>query len=253
MKQLFSILLAAVLSLVATSNVSAKKDSLDVILRAGYILGGTTPLPLPAEIRSIDGFSPRYGLSVGVDVRRHFSELFGMTAGLHFFHEGFHTEATVKNYRMALTMEGNTMAGYFTGANVTNTELMGLTIPFMATLRLGNHWNVSAGPYVSLYFSKKFYGYVFDNSEGIGYLRVDTPTGDKINIDSSNPASYDFNDHMEMWSFGAELLFDWHTGRHWGAFGKVDWGLSNIFENEFDAVAFKMYPIYATFGVSYRL
>ena len=37
------------------------------IVRAGYVIGGTTPLPLPAEVRKINGFSPSGGIRVGID------------------------------------------------------------------------------------------------------------------------------------------------------------------------------------------
>ena len=33
-------------------------------LRLGYNLGGTSPLPLPAEIRSIDSYNPALGFSL---------------------------------------------------------------------------------------------------------------------------------------------------------------------------------------------
>ena len=52
--------------------------------------------------------------------------------------------------------------------------------------------------------------------------------------------------------WGVELCFDWKAMKHMNVIGKVDWGLSNIWESDFEAVAFKMYPLYATFGVAYR-
>ena len=48
------------------------------------------------------------------------------------------------------------------------------------------------------------------------------------------------------------FCFDLKVMKHLNAFGSLDWGLSNIMDPDFDAVAFKMYPIYATFGVAYR-
>jgi hypothetical protein len=35
-------------------------------------------------------------------------------------------------------------------------------------------------------------------------------------------------------------------------FGLLDWGLTNIWRSDFEAISFKMYPIYATIGVAYR-
>ena len=40
--------------------------------------------------------------------------------------------------------------------------------------------------------------------------------------------------------------------KHMNVFAQLDWGLANTFEPDFKAVAFKMYPIYATVGLAYR-
>ena len=224
----------------------------EFVARVGYSFGGTTPMPLPGEIRAIKGFSPKGGGIVALDVTKMFCRRVGVTAGWHLFHQGFHTKAEVKNYKMSLTMDGNTMAGYFTGTDVTNIESMGMTIPVQATVRVSPRWNISAGPYVNVLFKTKFDGEVYDNSKGVGYLRVDTPTGEKVNMDRNNPATYDFSDNMRTWNAGLEFTFDYKATRHLNVFAMLDWGLSDAIEPDFDAVAFKMYPIYATLGLGYR-
>ncbi len=229
-----------------------KDSNMGMIGRVGYTFGGTTPLPLPAEIRKINEFNPKGGITFGADGYKMLSRRWGLATGLHFFYEGFHTGANVKNYRMSLTMEGNTISGYFTGCDVTNTDMWGITIPLLATLRLSPRWNLSVGPYASFYFWQDFSGEVYDNSDGIGYLRVDTPTGEKVYIDHNNPATYDFSDNMRPWNVGVEFCFDWKAMKHMNVFGSLDWGLSNIMDPDFDAVAFRMYPIYATLGLAYR-
>ena len=37
-----------------------------VVVRAGYTLGGTSPIPLPKEVRSINTFAPKGGATIGV-------------------------------------------------------------------------------------------------------------------------------------------------------------------------------------------
>lgn len=223
-----------------------------VLVRAGYTFGGTTPLPLPNEIRAINEFSPKGGATIGVDIYKMFGKRWGASMGWHFFYEGFHTSADVKNYKMSLTMDGNTMSGYFTGTDVTNTDMWGMTIPILATLRMSPRWNFSFGPYFSTYFKRNFSGLGYDNDKGVGYLRVDDPTGEKIYMDRTNAATYDFTDNMRTWNAGIEFGFDWKACKHMNVFAKVDWGLTNIWEKDFDAVAFKMYPVFATFGLAYR-
>lgn len=222
------------------------------LVRVGYTIGGTTPLPLPNEIRSINEFSPKGGATIGLDVYKMYSRRWGLMAGWHFYYQGFHTGADVKNYKMSLTQEGNTMSGYFTGRDITNTDMWGVLMPVMFTLRMSSRWNLSVGPYLSLFFKKHFKGEVYDNKDGIGYLRVDDPTGEKINIDRENPATYNFSDDMRNWNGGMEFAFDFKATRHLNLFGTLDWGLSSIWSKDFEAVDFKMYPIYATVGVAYR-
>ncbi|MBR4758160.1 MAG: PorT family protein [Bacteroidaceae bacterium] len=228
------------------------KSGAGVILRAGYTLGGTSPIPLPKEIRSINAFSPKGGATVGFDAYKMFSRRWGLAVGTRFFYEGFHTSADVKNYWTSLVREGNEMSGYFTGRDVTNTSMWGVTLPLLVTFRAGARWNISVGPYFSAYFKRSFDGEVYDNKDGVGYIRVDSPTGEKVNIDRSNPATYDFKDDMRKWNSGLEFTFDWKATKHLNVFGSLDWGLSSIFERDFEAIAFKMYPIYATVGVGYR-
>ena len=224
------------------------------IARLGYAIGGTTPLPLPAEIRKIGTFSPKGGISLGIDGYRMFTKRWGLSIGAHFFWEGFHTKADVKNYYVWLEQEGEITKGYFTGTNVTSTEMWGVTVPVLATLRMSPRWNVSFGPYLSYYFKQTFTGEVYDNDEGIGYLRENTPTGTKILISHENPTPYpdDFADNMIPFSAGIEVAFDWKAMRHLNVFGLIDWGLTDIWRSDFEAISFKMYPIYGTLGVAYR-
>lgn len=224
------------------------------IVRAGYVIGGTTPIPLPAEIRKVNSFSPRGGVGIGIDGYRMFSKRWGISLGAHFFWEGFHTSADVKNYYVWLEQEGEITKGYFTGTNVTNTEMWGVTVPLQATFRISPRWNVSAGPFLSYFFKQTFTGEVYDNDNGIGYLREDTPTGTKILMKRENPTPYpdDFADNMLPMNVGLEVGFDWKAMRHMNVFGLLDWGMTNIWQGDFEAISFKMYPIYGTLGVAYR-
>jgi hypothetical protein len=40
--------------------------------------------------------------------------------------------------------------------------------------------------------------------------------------------------------------------QHMNVFGGLDWGLSSIFPSDFETIPFKMYPVYAKFGLAYR-
>lgn len=222
------------------------------IIRAGYVIGGTAPIPVPKEIRSINDFKPLGGVTVGADYYHMFGKRLGIQFGMHLFFEGFHTSADVKNYRMTITQGNSTLSGNFTGTDETNTKMVGITLPVTATFRISPRWNVGIGPFFSFVGKGTFDGEVYDNSEGIGYLREGDPTGPKIEITRKNPASYDFSSDMKHFYWGLEFMFEWKALQHMNVFGGLDWGLSSIFPSDFETVPFKMYPIYAKFGLAYR-
>ncbi|MCD8317718.1 MAG: PorT family protein [Paraprevotella sp.] len=221
-------------------------QGLGFVVRAGYVLGGTTPLSLPAEIRKISEFSPKDGFSLGVDGYKYFNMRWGLSAGLRFFMQGMHTGAEVKNYNMALVMGQDVVEGRFTGTDITETRMTGFTIPVMATYRVGARWTFDLGPYFSYWIYRDFNGEVFD-----GYLREGSPIGQKISISADNPASYDFSSHMRNVSWGMEFCVDYRVRHHLNVFGLLDWGMSDVFKSDFKTVTFPLFPLYATWGVAY--
>lgn len=216
------------------------------LVRAGYVLGGTSPLPLPAEIRKINEFAPKGGFSLGVDGYKYFNTHWGMSAGLRFFMQGMRTGAEVKNYGMTIRMGDDVVSGRFTGTDITETRMTGFTIPVTATYRAGARWTFNLGPYVSYWIYRDFDGEVFD-----GYLREGSPVGQKITIGADNPASYDFSENMRRFSWGMEFAADFRVREHLNVFGLLDWGLNDVFASDFETVTFSLYPIYATLGLAY--
>ena len=222
-------------------------------IRAGYVIGGTTPLPLPNEIRHINEFSPLGGFTFGADYFHMFGRRIGIQFGAHLYYEGFHTSADVKNYRMAITQGNSYLDGYFTGTDITDTKMFGLTIPVTATVRISPRWNVSVGPFISFIGKGSFKGEVYDNDKGVGYLREGDPTGPKIEMTRKNPATYDFSSDMRHFFWGIQALFEWKAVKRITVFGGVDWGLSSIFPSDFETISFGMYPVYAKIGLGYRI
>lgn len=70
---------------------SCTKSNTGFIVRGGYTIGGTAPIPIPAEIRGINEFSPKGGATLGVDAYHLFNKHWGAALGCRFFYEGFHT------------------------------------------------------------------------------------------------------------------------------------------------------------------
>lgn len=50
--------------------INAALKGWEIELRLGYNLGGTAPIPLPVEIRSINSYSPSMGFSLEANVSK---------------------------------------------------------------------------------------------------------------------------------------------------------------------------------------
>ena len=153
-------------------------DNLTYYARAGYALGGTAPLGMPAEIRGLNKFSVKPNITLALDAYKPLGNGWGLLAGFHYENKNMKTDADVKNYHMEMRQGGRTVNGRFTGSVVTEVDEWMVTLPLQATYDLGNV-RLKAGPYLSYVLSNNFSGYAYD-----GHLRVGDPTGNKINIGS---------------------------------------------------------------------
>ena len=86
-------------------------DSLQLKVRAGYNIGGTSPIPLPETIRSIDSYSLTPSFMVGIDAMLPLNEKWGITAGLHFENKGMKAEVTTKSYHMEVIKGDSHLSG----------------------------------------------------------------------------------------------------------------------------------------------
>ena len=127
-------------------------------VKAGFNIGGTSPMGLPAEIRQINSFSPTLSLSIGGDVIRWFSPKWGVNLGLRFETKGMETDASVKNYVIKLLNDGSYIEGIYTGDVVTKVNNQYLTLPIQAAYKAGSRWNLKAGVYVSFLLRGNFDG-----------------------------------------------------------------------------------------------
>ena len=112
---------------------------LEYEIKAGFSIGGTAPLPLPVEIRSIDGYNPTLAISIGGEVTKWIAvqNKLGIIVGLRLENKAMTTEATVKNYNMEILGQGGErISGVWTGGVKTKVHTAGLTIPLMAYIHL---------------------------------------------------------------------------------------------------------------------
>ena len=225
-------------------------DSVDVRLRIGYNFGGTSPLSLPASIRSIDAFQPTFSPCIGAEmsipvVRGQWS----VVGGIRLENKGMDAEVTVRGYRMAMVKGNSQISGLFWGHVSQEVSQWMLTVPVSFQLSISD-FRFRLGPYVSLLVSKEFSGIASD-----GYLRQGDPTGPKIEIGNKEGewATYDFSDDMRSLQWGVGIGVDWQMSSRLGLSADLHWGLSCIFQSDFKTVEQTLYPIYGSVGVFWRI
>ena len=115
MKKIYT-LLALILICFAVEEVNAAKvrvrekrvekaapaDRFVFAAKAGFNLGGTAPMGLPAEIRSLNSFKPTFSFTIAGTAQYNFNNKWGLQSGVKFDIKGMQTDATVKNYQLVV-------------------------------------------------------------------------------------------------------------------------------------------------------
>lgn len=215
---------------------------------AGTNIGGASPLPLPAEIRSINSYSPELNLQIGATVTKWLDvqRKWGLAVGVRLETKGMKTKATVKNYGMSIIQDGTEVSGPWTGDVQTRYHSQQLVFPITAVFKAHRRLKVNFGPYLAFAFSNSFDGYVSN-----GYLREGDPTGDKINFEGDARATYDFGSNLRHFQWGMQGGVTWTAYKHLSVNANLDWGCNDIFEASFKTVTFNLYPIYLNVGFGY--
>lgn len=218
-------------------------------LKAGFSIGGTSPLPLPEEIRSIDGYSPSMAISIEGNATKWFDikKIWGLTIGLRLENKSMTTEATVKNYNMKIiNTNGGELQGLWTGGVKTQVKNNYLTVPVLANYRISSRWKLVAGSYFSYLLEGNFSGNVYE-----GHLRTPDATGSRVNFEGESIATYDFSNELRKFQWGLQLGGEWRAFKHLNVHADLTWGLNDIFQKDFDTITFAMYPIYLNVGFGY--
>ena len=240
------------------SSEAQSQDSINVVsndwtgwgygYRLGFTIGGITPVPLPAEVREMMTFSPNGAFMQEIYGYKLFKEKFGFYFGERLAIEGMNVEARVKNYHMSIEQGGDYISGYFTGVDKTEAKLISVKIPIEFMARVNSRLDLRVGPYIQINLHREFKGEVYD-----GYLRENTPTGQKIIFSDGSKATYDFSEDVKKTCFGAEVAADFEIKNNFGVFANLDYGFGSVFADDFETITFKMYPIFFSLGVSYRI
>lgn len=215
-------------------------------MRAGYQIGGTVPFPLPAQMRKINGFSPLGNFSVQALGVVPIGKRWEFALGVKFERKGMTAEATVKDYNMSIQDEdGGVIMGRWTGGVTMTADQWFLTMPFSCAFKFTEVGKIRVGIFYSYLSKGEFYGEVYN-----GYLREGDPTGAKIEVDDK-PQSFNFSPDLKRFQWGLTLGGEWRLYKRLSAFVDLDWGLSDIFVDDFETITFDMFPIYGTIGLGY--
>lgn len=217
---------------------------LEYRLKAGFNIGGTSPIPLPVEIRKINSYKPTTAFSIEGDVVKTFNNKWGMSVGVRLETKGMETDATVKNYHMKMiAKDGGEMEGQWTGGVTTKVKQSLITFPLLAVCKLSPRWELELGPWFSYMIQGEFSGAAYD-----GYLRDGDPTGDKANVSS---ATYNFDDDLRRFQCGMQFGAQWRAFSHLNVAANITWGVVPIFKKDFETITFNMFPIYGNLGFAY--
>lgn len=231
------------------SLIRSALHGLEYQVKAGISIGGTAPIPLPVQIRSIDSYNPTLATSIEGEVTKWLSspENLGITVGIRLENKAMITKATVRSYNMEiLGTGGEKISGVWTGGVKTEVSNTYLTFPVLATYKLSERWRMKAGPYFSYLISGDFSGNVYE-----GYLREGSPIGPKVSFTDGKTATYDFSDNLRRFQWGAQIEAEWRAFKHLNVYANLTWGLNDIFKSDFHTITFAMYPIFMNIGFAY--
>lgn len=256
MKKIYAVIILAAAALIPSAAQAQQSRTQKIInaaikgwnieLRAGYNIGGTSPIPLPAEIREIKSYKPSVGFSGEADFTRFFDKHWGVGFGVKLENKNMETDARVKNYGMEILSEGAVASGRWTGGVKTSVRNSFLSFPIVGVYKVHPRTNLKLGVFLSYLIEGKFGGFVYD-----GYLRNGDPTGEKAVFTGDATATYDFSDELRKFQWGLQAGVDWEAFKHLKLYADLSWGLNSAFPESFKTITFSMYPIYFNVGVGY--
>jgi len=254
MKKISIISVAFLLLASFAAKAEENLDKYTYRIKLGENIGGTLPIPFPAEIRKIVSFSPIFSPYVSVEGTKWFSRNWGITAGLALDVKGMKAGADVLYFNTVLAIgnEGS-FEGAYSGYCLMKPKNIYVTVPFQAAYRFNNKWDIGFGGYFSVLGKGGFAGIV----EG-GYMRSTPPNSTQPNslgeIMDITTATFDFAEEIQKIDVGLMVSGNYTFWRNFGAFAHFSFGLIPIFPKDFHGVSdYRMTNTYGCLGLSYKL
>ena len=245
MKKNILLILAALLSLNVT--LAQETDTLGRFqhsVKLGIGLGGSSPVPIPNRISEMK-WTPHLCVLIGYDLRYGFNDKIGVKSGLQIKHVGMTAEAKVYQMFTQAIVEDAQVSGYFTGYNETVLHATYLSLPLQFSFSPNSAWTFDAGAFFALKLQGHFSGAVKE-----GYIRIETPTGEKVEVGYE---PFDFSEFISPFNYGVEITASRRFGSRWSGWFDLSWALNSTFKSAFRGLEYKMYNIYGFVGIDYKL
>ncbi len=214
-------------------------------INVGVGIGASSPIPIPNRISEMSWAPHPCGI-LGYRLRYTLNSNLGLKTGLQLQHVGMSAKAKVYQMFTQATVEDAEVSGYFTGYNETKINATYLSVPLLFSYKIiGTDWGFDAGVFVALKIQGHFGGAVKD-----GYIRIDTPTGDRAEVGYE---TFNFSKELNPFNFGLLFSAEREISQHWSGWLDLSWALTPTLKDTFQGLEYKMYNIYGFFGISYNL
>ncbi len=215
----------------------------------GVNIGASSPLSFPATIRKINSWSPHFNPALGYECLYHATSRLGTGLGVRLDFKGMTVKDEVMYMHTKIILHNGSTTeiteGYFTGSNETNIQNTYLTFPVFVAYDPSPKWRFKLGAYVAVLLDSKFTGTVAN-----GYLRKETPLGEKVLIDRT---TFDLSAEQNKWDMGIHLSGQRLVSQKVAIATSFAWGLTPLFPKDKRSMDFNMYNLYLTVGGVYKI
>ncbi|MBL7933460.1 MAG: outer membrane beta-barrel protein [Bacteroidia bacterium] len=236
-------------------SVSAQTDTLPVVRKwvhnatLSFNIGATAPISMPATVRKIEKWSPGINLSAGYEGLYKLRKSWNLGFGLKLDFKGMAITNEVLYMRTQVTVQSGSSSGsfegYFSGNSKTDIRNAYVLVPLYIAYKMNPRFRFKLGGYLAYMFHSQFSGVVYD-----GYIRNGSPVGEKITI---NEAIFDLSTQQNRLDYGLLLGAQQYLHGRVSLIENFTWGLQPILKSSSKAMDFKMYNIYLSLGLAYRL
>jgi len=212
---------------------------------AGIDFGGVIPIPLseiPKDAETTFKIRPALGIGIYRDLSTRWS--IGPEVNYHIVA----IDATVNVVSQAFWADDRSYATYFSGEAYSSTELQCVEFPIIACYHFNNRWSMIMGGYFSIITKGKL------ETEGRnGWISTDKNDTDNAPLPGTQNTSFNFNDELDNYDFGALLGYELKLGKKINLFGRINAGFKSIFKPDFNNIDYEMYQFRFATGVSLNL